>query len=42
VASADIDVASLQVSSINLPNGATIRDGGGNNLDLTSLAVAGM
>ena len=36
VATADIDVASLQVSSINLPGGATIRDGGGNNLDLTS------
>jgi hypothetical protein len=39
VASADIDVASLQVSSINLPGGATIQDGGGNNLDLTSLSA---
>ena len=39
VASTDIDVASLQVSSINLPTGATIRDGGGNNLDLTSLSA---
>jgi hypothetical protein len=39
VASADIDVASLQVTSINLPNGAAIRDGGGNNLDLTSLSA---
>jgi hypothetical protein len=39
VASADIDVASLQVSSINLPNGATIRDGGGNNLNLSLSAV---
>jgi uncharacterized repeat protein (TIGR03803 family) len=39
VASADIDVASLQVSSINLPNGATIRDGGGNNLDPSLSAV---
>jgi hypothetical protein len=38
VASADIDVASLQVSSINL-NGATIRDGSGNNLDLMSLSA---
>jgi hypothetical protein len=39
VASADIDVASLQVTSINLPSGATIRDRGGNNLDLTSLSA---
>jgi hypothetical protein len=39
VASADIDVASLQVSSINLPNAATIRDSGGNNLDPSLSAV---
>jgi YVTN family beta-propeller protein len=39
VASADIDVASLQVTSVNLAGGATIRDGGGNNLDLTSLSA---
>jgi YVTN family beta-propeller protein len=39
VASADIDVAALQVSSINLPNGATIRDGGSNNLNLSLSAV---
>jgi hypothetical protein len=39
VASADTDVVSLQVSSINLPNGATIRDGGGNNLNLSLSAV---
>jgi hypothetical protein len=38
VALADIDVASLQVSSINL-NGATIRDGGGNSLKLSLSAV---
>src|SRR5262249_16373682 len=39
VASADIDVASLQVSSINLPNAATIRDSGGNNLNPSLSAV---
>jgi len=39
VGSADTNVASLQVTSINLPGGATIRDGGGNNLNLSLSAV---
>jgi hypothetical protein len=39
VASANIDVASLQVTSIILPKGTTIQDGGGNNLNLSLSAV---
>src|SRR6516165_1208172 len=39
VGSADTNVASLQVTSINLPGGATIQDGGGNNLNLSLSAV---
>jgi probable HAF family extracellular repeat protein len=35
VASADTDVPSLQVSSINLPSGAMIQDAAGNNLSLS-------
>jgi autotransporter-associated beta strand protein/probable HAF family extracellular repeat protein len=35
VASSDSNVPSLQVSSLNLPSGATIQDGGGNNLNLS-------
>jgi autotransporter passenger strand-loop-strand repeat protein len=38
-ASSDSSVASLQVTSVTLPNGATIRDGGGNNLDLSLSSV---
>jgi hypothetical protein len=40
VGSSDINVALLRVSSVNLPNGATIQDGGGNNLDLSLAAVS--
>jgi len=39
VGSADTNVASLQVTSLNLPGGATIRDGGGNNLNVSLSAV---
>jgi YVTN family beta-propeller protein len=39
VGSTDSNVTSLQVTSINLPNGATIQDGGGNNLNLSLSAV---
>jgi hypothetical protein len=39
VASTDANVASLQVTSITLPTGATIQDGGGNNLNLSLSAV---
>jgi len=39
VASADTNVASLQVTSVNLPGGATIQDGGGNNLNVSLSAV---
>jgi hypothetical protein len=35
VAASDTDVPSLQVSSINLPSGATIQDAAGNNLSLS-------
>jgi hypothetical protein len=35
VGSSDTDVSSLQVSSINLPSGATIQDAAGNNLSLS-------
>src|SRR5207253_1010832 len=42
-ASTDSNVASLQVSSVNLTGGATIQDGGGNNanLSLTGLTYSG-
>jgi hypothetical protein len=39
VGSSDTNVASLAVTAINLPNGATIQDDGGNNLDLSLSAV---
>jgi len=39
VASADTDVASLQVTSVNLPSGATIQDAAGNNLSLSLSSV---
>jgi hypothetical protein len=39
VGSTDNNVTSLQVTSINLPNGATIQNGGGNNLDPSLSAV---
>ena len=39
VASGDTNVAALQVSSINLPSGATIQDGAGNNLNPSLSAV---
>jgi len=38
VASSDTNVSSLQVNSLNLPSGATIQDGGGNNLNLLSVS----
>jgi hypothetical protein len=43
VGSSDTDVAALQVGSINLLNGATIQDGGGNNanLSLSGLSQSG-
>jgi hypothetical protein len=39
VGSSDADVPSLQVTSLNLPNGATIQDGGGNNLNMSLSSV---
>jgi hypothetical protein len=39
VGSGDTNVSSLQVSSINLPSGATIEDGGSNNLNLSLSSV---
>jgi len=39
VGSSDADLPSLQVTSLNLPNGATIQDGGGNNLSLSLSSV---